>query len=125
MPKTALELSPLEWKQYHPFKKNGKQKVRFSKIHQKDAIDIARKIARELGDRFSAQKVILFGSVARGIIHKRSDIDLAVWGIPQEDFYRAVAFAAGYSKDWKVDLVDAEDCRESLKQSISRDGVEL
>ncbi len=86
---------------------------------------MAESIARELFKHFGAHRVVLFGSAARGDIHKKSDIDLAVWGILPKDFYRAVAFASGYSKEWKVDLVDAEDCRETLRRSILKNGVEL
>jgi hypothetical protein len=32
-----------------------------------------------------------------------------VWGIPYDKFFKAVAFAAGFSKKFKVDLVDAQD----------------
>lgn len=92
---------------------------------QDSARDVAESIARKLVKRFGVYRVVLFGSVAYGDIHKRSDIDLAIWGIPPKDFYRAVAFTSGYSKEWKVDLIDAEDCRETLRQSILKDGVEL
>ena len=87
--------------------------------------NIAKRIALELKEHFGAHRVVLFGSAARGNIHAKSDIDIAVWGIPTKDFYRAVAFATGYSNEWKVDMVDAEDCRETLKQSILKDGIEL
>ena len=123
--KTALDLSPLEWKRYHPFGTGSERSFLLLKSEQDNARDVAGSIARELIKRFGAHKVVLFGSVARGNIHKKSDIDLAVWGIPPKDFYRAVAFASGYGKEWKVDLVDAEDCRVSLRQSILKDGVEL
>ncbi len=123
--KTALDLSPFEWKQYHPFESDNKQSS-FFLINKKDYVkNIAKKIAVELKEHFGAHRVVLFGSAARGNIHAKSDIDIAVWGIPAKDFYRAVAFATGYSNEWKVDMVDAEDCRETLKQSILKDGIEL
>jgi predicted nucleotidyltransferase len=86
---------------------------------------VAISIARELKARFGASRVMLFGSFARGDFHRRSDIDLAVWGIPLAAYYRAVAFASGFSKKFKVDLVDAEDCSESLCLHIAGEGVEL
>jgi predicted nucleotidyltransferase len=123
--KTALDLSPLEWRRYHPFETGGRRISPHLTRWQASTRKVAESIARELVKRFGAHRVVLFGSVARGDIHKRSDIDLAVWGIPPKDFYRAVAFASGYSRDWKVDLVDAEDCRESVRRSILEEGVEL
>ncbi len=123
--KTALDLSPLEWRRYHPFETGGRPISPDLTRWQAGAKKVAESIARELVKRFGAHRVVLFGSVARGGIHKRSDIDLAVWGIPPKDFYRAVAFAGGYSREWKVDVVDAEDCRESVRRSILEEGVEL
>ena len=61
----------------------------------------------------------------RGDFHKWSDIDLAVWGVNSGDYYRAVAFASGFSNLFKVDLVDADDCSESLRQHIMQEGIEL
>ncbi len=69
--------------------------------------------------------VMLFGSFARGDFHRQSDIDLSVWGIPSAAYYRAVAFASGFSEKFKVDLVDAEYCSESLRLHIEREGVKL
>ena len=54
-----------------------------------------------------------------------SDIDIAVRGIPYNNFFKAVAFAAGSSKKFKVDLVDAQDASDSLLDSIKRDGIEI
>ena len=123
--KTALDLSPFEWKRYHPFGSRGRRNSLFSTHRQDSARNVAKGISRELVKRFGAHRVVLFGSAARGDICSHSDIDLAVWGIPAEDFYRAVAFASGCNSEWKVDLIDAEDCRDSLRHSILKDGVEL
>ena len=86
---------------------------------------MARSIAKELIERFGAKKVILFGSLARGEYSRWSDIDLAVWGIAPVDFFKAVAFATGFSKIWKVDLVDGEDCSKSLHDVILKEGIKL
>jgi len=54
-----------------------------------------------------------------------SDIDLAAWGIPGNQFYRAVAAVSGISSDFKVDLVDPEDCRPAVRQMIEPEGIDL
>ena len=33
--------------------------------------------------------------------------------------------ATGFSKIWKVDLVDAEECGDSLSKAILKEGIEL
>jgi predicted nucleotidyltransferase len=75
--------------------------------------------------RFEAKKVMLLGSLARGGHSRWSDIDLAVWGIPPVDFFKAVSFATGFSKIWKVDLVDGGDCSKGLHDIILKEGIEL
>jgi hypothetical protein len=121
--KTALEMDPAEWRQYRPFRA-GKAASPLS-TQAEEARGVASALARELRNRFGAERVVLFGSLARGEFSGRSDIDLAVWGISPGEFYRAVAFASGCNKVWAVDLVDAEDCSESLKRNIAQEGVEL
>ncbi|MCI8332651.1 MAG: toxin-antitoxin system, antitoxin component [Clostridiales bacterium] len=39
----------------------------------------------DLGRRYKAAKIVLFGSRARGDHHDRSDIDIAVYGMPKEN----------------------------------------
>ncbi len=111
------------YEKYHPFRLYREQE--YSEASIKDARIVAKKITEILVNRFSAKKVVLFGSLARGDFGSRSDIDLAVWGIPPTDFYRAVASASGFSKSWKVDVVDAEDCSKTLRDVIQKEGIPL
>lgn len=120
--RTATDISPALWKQYRPFRSVA---VEHSPFTAENAKAVASAIAKELKSRFGASRVMLFGSLSRDDFHKWSDIDLAVWGVSSADYYRAVAFASGFSEVFKVDLVDAEDCSESLRQHIQREGVEL
>lgn len=39
--------------------------------------------AAVLGQKYGARRLVLFGSRARGDFKERSDIDLAVWGMPE------------------------------------------
>ena len=96
-----------------------------SSVRQDSAIKTAGALAKALKERFHASKVMLFGSVTRTDFSQWSDIDLAVWGISISDYYRAVAYASGYSSVFKVDLVDAEDCSQSLLLHITQQGIEL
>ena len=121
--KTALDVGPSHWRHYRPFKIAADKN--FTPTTPAEATSVARSIAKELTERFGAKKVILFGSLARGGYTRWSDIDLAAWGIPPVDFFKAVAFATGFSKIWKVDLVDGEDCRNGLQQAILKEGIRL
>ncbi len=53
-----------------------------------------------------------------------SDVDLAVWSVSESKFYVAVGAVTDLASDFKIDLVDATDCRESLKKSIEFEGIE-
>ena len=122
--KTAIEIPPSMWKQYHPFRISSERMV-ISSADIAEARSVASKIAQELASRFGAKRVFLFGSLTRDDFNKRSDIDLAADGIAPADFYKAVAFASGVSRIWKVALVDMKDCSESLLQHILKEGVAL
>lgn len=75
---------------------------------------------------FGVTPVVLFGSLAHDDWFTRwSDIDLAAWGIPPDAFFRAVAEVTGLSGEFKVELVDPEDCRPDVRQAIDRAGVTI
>lgn len=87
--------------------------------------EVALVCARLLVDRFGAERVYLFGSLARGHrLHKRSDIDLAVEGLaPGRVYWRAL------SQLWELllpgvdlDLVPLEDAHPELVDLIHREG---
>ena len=121
--KTAAGLKPVDWKLYRPF--TSTEEKYSSSTSVADGYSVAKGIATELMRHYGAKKIMLFGSLVRGHLHARSDIDLAVWGIPATKFYRAVAFATGFSKMWKVDLVDGDECGEALSEIIQKEGVRL
>jgi predicted nucleotidyltransferase len=123
MAKTALEIKPSKWQEYRPFKFVEEQKLTSSLISE--AFDVAKSVANELINRFGSKKVLLFGSLARGDFNHWSDIDLAVEGIPPGNYYKAVAFASGFSSVWNVDILDLDDCTEALRDIILQEGVEL
>lgn len=92
----------------------------------KEAWQLAVKLAAILKERFAARKVAVFGSlIDRSRFTRWSDVDLAAWGIPDDRYYAAVAAVTGISEVFKVDLVDPEECRESLRGAIEREGIEL
>jgi len=87
---------------------------------------VGRSAAKLLRRRFGATRVLLFGSL---VDFKRftpwSDIDLAAWGIPAGEFYRAVAMVTGLSPEFELDLVEPETCRPGLRRRIEQEGIEL
>ena len=123
MGKTALDLTPEEWRAYRPSYKPGGTQVG---ERRERAWRVARAAAKVLREQFGATRVVAFGSLAH---HDEftlwSDIDLAAWGISPGAFYRAVAVVTGISPEFKVDLVAPEDCPPTLRQVIEREGVAM
>lgn len=80
-----------------------------------------------LKQTFGATRVMIFGSlVERSCYTHWSDIDLAAWDIPPDQFYAAVFALNDLSPSFKVDLVDPQRCQsESIKQAIQREGIEV
>jgi predicted nucleotidyltransferase len=129
MAKTALELSPKEWKAYQPaeaIKLRQMEEAEKIKGRKHEAHQLAQEAADLLKRDFGAERVLLFGSLTGDSNFTLwSDIDLAAWGIPSNQFYEAVATVTGMSSEFKVDLVDPDSCRPSLRDAINKDGIEL
>lgn len=87
---------------------------------------VAQQAAQVLQEKFSAQKVVLFGSMLNSRhIRSTSDIDLAVWGLPTPRYDSAVAQLLDLDTDFLIDLVQFELAPPSLRQSILTTGVDL
>jgi uncharacterized protein len=129
MHRTALDLPVEEWKKYRPIPAIlQRQSAAQSKLaHRRTrAMRFAQQAASLLRKEFGATEVVLFGSLAsQNGFTMWSDVDLAVFGIPADRFYAAVAAVTGLSVEFKVDLVDAEVCKGSLREAIDRDGITL
>ncbi len=85
-------------------------------------LQIAKECMALLKNRFGARRVILFGSlVGQGPWHSRSDIDLAVEGLPPADFFSA--YSACYDLlprdlDLNLDLVPLENAYPEMRARI-------
>lgn len=73
-----------------------------------------------LKERFGARRVILFGSLAgEGPWHSRSDIDLAVEGLADEEFFAAYAACRDLlPPDLELDLIPLEDAYPEMQARI-------
>ena len=94
-------------------------------VHR-NAWHAARQAASVLEDELGAERVVLFGSVAREErLSPHSDLDLAVEGLAPMAYYRAVARLQSIPEEIDVDLVRLESCRDSLRQTVQETGIEL
>jgi predicted nucleotidyltransferase len=79
---------------------------------------------RLLVERYGARRVVLFGSLARGDVTERSDVDLAVEGLDPAGCFTALADLIGLF-DTPVDLVEIERAGPSMLARLQFEGIEL
>ena len=92
-------------------------------LRKERAWAVARQAADLLRCEFGIDRVALFGSLVRDeLFHARSDIDLAVWGLDEKYYYRAVARLLALDAEFEVDLVMGEAIPASLLAVIEREG---
>ena len=79
-----------------------------------------------LGEKYHADKIVLFGSRARGDHKERSDIDLAIYGISEKAQSSFWSDIAALPPLLEFDLVHiTPDTSPELIQNIEKDGVIL
>jgi uncharacterized protein len=123
--KTALDLTPEELKTYSLKPKRHLNLAQRKRLMAR-AMRQARRAAELLKREFGATRVVLFGSLAHRLwFTPWSDIDLAVWGIAPSEFYRAAGTVLELTNDFKIDVVDPETCRPSVRTEIEEDGIDL
>ncbi|HHY94296.1 MAG TPA: nucleotidyltransferase domain-containing protein [Firmicutes bacterium] len=84
----------------------------------------ANLVAQLLKTEYSARRVILYGSLARGDFRAGSDIDLLVEGLAGS-YWEAFLAAERAAAPFVVSLVCAEDASPSLLESARKEGVPL
>lgn len=82
-------------------------------VHERD-IRRATQILKNAG----CSHVFLFGSMATGHTHARSDIDLAIQGCPQGQFFR-LAGQLYMELDTIVDLIDLDNTQDPFVRRLS------
>lgn len=105
-----------------------RQSARLDKIQPRlaQAWQIAYRAARLLREQFHATRVVAFGSLLHEKrFHEWSDIDLAVWGLPPEQTFRAIGAVMDLDRTFEINLVDVNACSPSLLASIEREGKDL
>ncbi len=96
-----------------------------SNLYEK-AWDRARLISAMLKNKYGAKKVIVFGSLTNpDLFDENSDIDIAVEGIEDALFYKAVGDILNAADIFNVDLVDCNDCKKTISDAIMREGIEI
>lgn len=88
-------------------------------------LEVARKAAALLRECFHVERVVIFGSLLRPEhFSEYSDADVAVWGLAEKDYLRAVAAVTALDPEITVDLIAVEQAPIHLRQRIEQEGKE-
>lgn len=79
------------------------------------------KKATQILKQNGAKEVYIFGSIANGKFNGNSDIDIAVKGLNQNEFYK-VASILMFELENKFDLIDLDDKENRFSQMLLRVG---
>ena len=124
--RTAKDLSPEELKQYRRRLDEHFQNRKVDEALLQRAWQTAHRVAAMLYKDFGVTHVAVFGSLTeRESFSKGSDIDIAVWGIPSDTYFRAVWEAEAISRLFKLDLVDFESCKGLFQERIESQSVRI
>ena len=108
-----------------PYLAYWKQQREKEKERDRDAAEKARAILPQLVDllihNFQVSQIILFGSLAKETFTQTSDIDLAVAGIPTEDYFKAWA-DLNFCSEFEVDLKPLEELDSHFYQRVMETG---
>ena len=122
-----LDLSPERIAQYRAsaLRRRESEAEEIKKLKEQ-AWNAAKRAAMLLREQYHVSRVVVFGS----LIHKDSftrwsDVDIAAWGIKQEDTFRAIGEVLELTTKFKMNLVDINACQPELLSIIERDGIDL
>jgi len=91
----------------------------------KEAREKAEKVAKALRDLFPNIEVYLFGSLTTEMFELESDIDIAVKGLLEENYFKAYRIAEDIADPIPLDFIQFEFAQESMQERIVRDGVRI
>jgi predicted nucleotidyltransferase len=122
-----LKLTPAKQTEYRAGVARREAESRRRRAAQMErAWKVANAAAVVLRTKYGATRVAIFGSLTHPArFHVHSDVDLAVWGIDERAYLRAVADVTALDATMLVDLVRAEEAAPSLLVTIESEGQNL
>lgn len=70
------------------------------------------------------EKVLIFGSRAKGTFHNGSDIDFAIWTDNFDTFFSIAGELDNLPTPYKFDVIDYKNLsHQGMKNSIDKDGI--
>ena len=119
--------SPGQIEQYREtFRRRCEEERRNLDERRERAWILAKHAASILREKYHVTNVVVFGSLIRPeMFTKRSDVDIAAWGIEPKDTFRAIVDVLYLDKEIEINLADIETCTPSLRETIEEQRIEL
>jgi len=93
---------------------------------RKELRELAFKIAKILKQKYKVKRVFLIGSLVKGYVHERSDIDLVVESLAPEMYIKALTeIYELLPPGVELNLIPFEDAFDSLKEKALREGEKI
>ena len=122
--RTTKDLSPEELAEYRQRLDQHLQNRKVDEALLQRAWQTAHQVATMLYEDFGATQVAVFGSLAgQKWFSKASDIDIAVWGMPSDLYFRAVAQTIGFSQEFRIDLISFDNCEGQFRERVQKQAV--
>ena len=94
-------------------------------------LSVIRRFARQIGERFHPEKIVLFGSYAYGTPHAESDVDLLVIMPARNVIDQSVRICQAFERPFSLDLIvrtprqielglREDDCNWFLREVIEK-----
>jgi len=122
-----LQLPPDKLEQYRQTALR-RQKTRVAKVkaRMEKGWKLAKKAAKMLRRQYHVKRVAVFGS----LLHESrftqwSDVDMAAWGIPPEQTFRAIGAVMDLDPSLAINLVDVNTCSTALLKAIAQEAVDI
>lgn len=120
-------ITPEQMKAYRASaRRQNLQRRERSRLRHQLGLRVAHQAAELLKTEFKAEQVALFGSMlSPDRVHERSDVDLAVWGLDPNAYFRAVGRLQSLEPSISIDLVEVDEASPRLVEEILTTGVKL
>jgi predicted nucleotidyltransferase len=109
-----------------PFAVLLERKEAIRRQRQADTLAVVEACCRRFAREFPCRRLWIFGSVVGGRFHGQSDIDIAVEGLPEDLFFKGLAYLMRcLPPEHAVDLKPFESLDPALKRRVEREGMLL
>lgn len=122
-----MDISPEKMAEYRQTAHRRLSEIRLETEQRRaNALEVARKASELLKTTYGVKQVVLFGSLSRdGVFDDHSDIDLAVEGLDEQEYYKALARLSDLDISSDIDLLMMEHTPPRVLDMILKEGKKL